>query len=41
MWTDLKQQLETLPQVNLIDRHPTREITVRVDSGLTRMTERP
>ena len=32
MWTDLKQQLETLPQVNLIDRHPTREITVRVDS---------
>ncbi|MGH3873483.1 MAG: hypothetical protein ACRDSR_18560 [Pseudonocardiaceae bacterium] len=30
MWTDLKQQLDGLPHVNLIDRHSTRQIAVRV-----------
>lgn len=32
MWTALKQQLDELPHVNLIDRHPTREIAVQVQS---------
>jgi hypothetical protein len=32
MWTDLKQQLDLLPHVNLIDQDPLREIGVRVES---------
>ena len=32
MWTDLKQQLDSLPHVNLIDQDPRREIAVRVHS---------
>ena len=32
MWTDVKQQLDSLPHVNLIDEDPRREIAVRVHS---------
>ena len=32
MWTDLRQQLDSLPHVNLIDQDPTREIAVQVHS---------
>jgi hypothetical protein len=32
MWTDVKQQLDLLPHVNLIDKDPRREIAVRVHS---------
>jgi hypothetical protein len=32
MWTDVKQQLDLLPHVNLIDKDPRREIAVRVQS---------
>jgi hypothetical protein len=32
MWTDLRQELDLLPHVNLIDQDPRREIAVRVQS---------
>lgn len=32
MWSDVKQQLDSLPHVNLIDKDPRREIAVRVQS---------
>jgi len=32
IWADLKQQLDGVTHVNLIDRHPTREIAVQVQS---------
>jgi hypothetical protein len=32
MWTDIKQQLDLLPHVNLIDEDPKREIAVQVHS---------
>lgn len=32
MWADLKQQLDELPHVNLIDQNSTREIVVQVQS---------
>jgi hypothetical protein len=33
MWTDVKQRLDLLPHVNLIDEDPRREIAVRVESA--------
>jgi hypothetical protein len=32
MWSDVKQQLDSLPHVNLIDKDPKREIAVQVHS---------